>query len=308
LFFSSFFLFFLFVFYFYFFYYAVLFDYPLRNRAVLTMATIDVSLEEASRFGIVGFDHENRVTSFVEKPAQPPSTQANMGVYLFNTEVLSAALLEDHGKENSSHDFGKDILPGLIHAGERVFAYPYNGYWMDVGTALSYWQAHMDQLEDKPPFDLNDRSWIIHTRTEERPPVWIARGAAVENSMICDGCEIGPQAIVLRSILSPGVLVKPGAVVRESIILTDSVIEEGVIIERTILDKKVIIGKDARIGAITESGEPVLTMVGKNSKVPSGFVVEPGAIISTDVIDEDYTTNIVRSDDYIMTKRPAHEV
>jgi len=130
----------------------------------------------------------------------------------------------------------------------------------------------------------------------------------VENSMICDGCEIGPQAIVLRSILSPGVLVKPGAVVRESIILTDSVIEEGAIIERTILDKKVIIGKDARIGAITESGEPVLTMVGKNSKVPSGFVVEPGAIISTDVIDEDYTTNIVRSDDYIMTKRPAHEV
>ncbi len=288
--------------------YAAMIEYHLRNRAVLTMATIDVSLEEAPRFGIVGVDHENRVISFVEKPAQPPSTLANMGVYLFNTDVLSAALLDDHEKANSSHDFGKDILPGLIHAGERVFAYPYNGYWMDVGTALSYWQAHMDQLEDQPPFDLNNRSWIIHTRTEERPPVWIARGAAVENSMICDGCEIGPQAKVLRSILSPGVLVKPGAVIRESIILTDSVIEEGAIIERTILDKKVIIGKDARIGAVTETGEPVLTMVGKNSKVPAGFVVEPGAIISTDVIDEDYTTNIVHSDDYIMTKRSAHEV
>jgi glucose-1-phosphate adenylyltransferase len=256
----------------------------------------------------VGVDHENRVTSFVEKPAQPPSTLANMGVYLFNTDVLSAALLEDHEKPNSSHDFGKDILPELINAGAPVFAYPYTGYWMDVGTALSYWQAHMDQLEDKPPFDLNDRSWIIHTRTEERPPVWIARGADVENSMICDGCEIGPQAKVIRSILSPGVLVKPGAIVRESIILTDSVVEEGAVVERAILDKKVHIGKAARVGAVTESGEPTLTMVGKNSNVPAGFIVEPGAVISTDVIDEDYTTNIVHSDDYIMTKRSAHEV
>jgi glucose-1-phosphate adenylyltransferase len=272
------------------------------------MATIDVPIEEAPRFGIVGVDRENRVTSFVEKPAQPPSTLANMGVYLFNTDVLSAALLEDHDKTNSSHDFGKDILPGLIHAGERVFAYPYTGYWMDVGTALSYWQAHMDQLADTPPFDLNDRSWVIHTRTEERPPVWVARGALLENSMICDGCEIGPQATVLRSILSPGVLVKPGAVIKESIILTDTVIEEGAVIERAILDKKVRIGKDVRLGAITQEGEPVLTMVGKNSTVPSGFIVEPGAVISTDVIEGDYSSNIVHSDDYIMTKRSAHEV
>jgi glucose-1-phosphate adenylyltransferase len=288
--------------------YAAMIEYHQRNQAVLTMATIDVSIEEAPRFGIVGVDHENRVTSFVEKPAHPPSTLANMGVYLFNTEVLSAALLEDHEKPNSSHDFGKDILPGLVNAGERVFAFPYNGYWMDVGTALSYWQAHMDQLEDEPPFDLNDRSWIIHTRTEERPPVWIARGAAVENSMICDGCEIGPQAKVMRSILSPGVLVRPGAIITESIILTDSVIEEGAIVERAILDKKVCISKGARVGGITESGEPILTMVGKNSNVPPGYSVEPGAIISTDVIEEDYNNNVIHSDDYIMTKRSAHEV
>jgi glucose-1-phosphate adenylyltransferase len=288
--------------------YATMIEYHLRNQAVLTMATIDVPAEEAPRFGIVGVDQENRVTSFVEKPAQPPSTLANMGVYLFNTDTLSAALLEDHDKPNSSHDFGKDILPALIHAGARVFAYPYSGYWMDVGTALSYWQAHMDQLEDKPPFDLNDRSWIIHTRTEERPPVWVARGAHVENSMICDGCEIGAQAKVVRSILSPGVLIKPGAVIEESIILTDTVIEEGAVVVRAILDKKVRIGKDARLGGLTQEGEPALTMVGKNSTVPSGFIVEPGAVISTDVIEVDYSSNIVHSDDYIMTKRSAHEV
>jgi len=288
--------------------YASMIEYHLRNQASLTMATINVSIEEAPRFGIVGVDQENRVTSFVEKPQQPPSTLANMGVYLFNCEVLSTALLEDHSKPNSSHDFGKDILPGLIEAGSRVYAYPYPGYWMDVGTALSYWQAHMDHLADKPPFDLNDRSWIIHTRTEERPPVWIARGAQVENSMLCDGCEINPQAKITRSILSPGVVVKPGAVINESIVLTDCVIEEGATVERAILDKRVRIGRDARVGNISEEGEPAITMVGKNSHVPQGFTVEAGAVISTDVIEADYSSNIIHHEDYIMTKRSAHEV
>ena len=288
--------------------YAEMIKYHLRNQAVLTMATINVTMDEASRFGIVGVDGENRVTSFVEKPAQPPSTLANMGVYLFDLDTLSCALLADHEKPNSSHDFGKDIIPNLIRNGERVFAYPFSNYWMDVGTALSYWQAHMDQLEDKPPFDLNDRSWIIHTRTEERPPVWLARGSKVENSMICDGCEIGAQAQVVRSILSPGVLVKPGAVIKESIILTDSVIEAGAVVECSILDKKVRIGENARVGGITPGSEPTLTMIGKNSLVPPGYVVEPGAVISTDVIEVDYASPIVHSDDYLMTKRSAHEV
>jgi len=288
--------------------YAEMIEAHLRNQAVLTMATINVTMDEASRFGIVGVDGENRVTSFVEKPAQPPSTLANMGVYLFDLETLSCALLADHEKPNSSHDFGKDIIPDLIRNGERVFAYPFSNYWMDVGTALSYWQAHMDQLEDKPPFDLNDRSWIIHTRTEERPPVWLARGAKVDNSMICDGCEIGAQAQVVRSILSPGVLVKPGAVIKASIILTDSVIEAGAIVECSILDKKVRIGENAHVGGLTPGSEPILTMIGKNSLVPPGYVVEPGAVISTDVIEADYSSPIVHSDDYLMTKRSAHEV
>ena len=288
--------------------YAEMVNYHLRNQAVLTMATINVTMDEAQRFGIVGVDGDNLVKSFVEKPAQPPSTLANMGVYLFNTDVLSQALLEDHEKQNSSHDFGKDILPGLVNSGARVFAYPFNGYWMDVGTADSYWLAHMDQLKDTPPFDLNDRSWIIHTRTEERPPVWIARGASVENSMICDGCEIAPQAQVIRSILSPGVLVKAGAVVKESIILSESVIESGAVIERAILDKKVNVGENARIGGGNQDEVLSLTMVGKNSLVPAGYVIEPGAVISTDVTAEDYPASIIRGDAYILTRRSAHEV
>lgn len=288
--------------------YAYMIDTHIANQADLTLATISVPTSEASRFGIVGVDSVNHITSFVEKPAEPPSNLANMGVYLFSIDVLNRYLLEDHNLSSSSHDFGKDILPKMVADGARVFAYPYTGYWMDVGTASSYWQAHMDQLEDEPPFDLNDRSWIIHTRTEERPPVWISKGATVQNSMICDGCEIGGNTSVIRSVLSPGVSIKPGAIVRESIILTDTVIESDAVIERCIIDKKVHIHSRARIGGIMESAEPVLTMVGKNSVVPEGFIVEPGAVIGTDVCDTDYHAPVVRGDDYILTKRLAHEV
>jgi glucose-1-phosphate adenylyltransferase len=288
--------------------YAKMIDAHVTRQAVLTLATIVVPQNEASRFGIVGVDADNRVKSFVEKPAQPLSNLANMGVYLFNTEILDSYLLEDHNLATSSHDFGRDILPKMIADGNRVFAYPYDGYWMDVGTASSYWKAHMDHLDDKPPFDLNDRSWIIHTRTEERPPVWIAREATIENSLICDGCEIASGAKVIRSVLSPGVLVRQGAIIRESIVLTDTIIEPHAIVERAIIDKKVHVQSSVRIGGRGTTAEPVLTMVGKNSIVPEGFVVEPGAVIGTDVVESDYPAKVVRADDYILTKRLAHEV
>ena len=288
--------------------YAKMVEAHVTHQADLTMATIAVPLAEASRFGVVGVDGENRITSFVEKPPNPPSNLANMGVYLFNIDILNKTLLEDHNLADSSHDFGKDILPRLITQGAKVYNYPYNGYWVDVGTTSSYWQAHMDQLEDKPPFDLNDRSWIIHTRTEERPPAWIARGATVENSMICDGCEIAPSARIVRSILSPGVFVHSGAVVRESILLTGTVIEANAVIERSIIDKRVHVGEHTHVGGMLESEEPVLTMIGKNSEVPKGFTIEPGAVIGTDVIESDYPANVVRGDDYILTKRLAHEI
>ncbi|MBN2149054.1 MAG: NTP transferase domain-containing protein [Anaerolineales bacterium] len=288
--------------------YAKMVDYHQRNEADLTMATIRVPMAEATRYGIVGIESDNRVNAFVEKPAQPPSDLANMGVYLFKTDVLNVALLEDHGRTNSSHDFGKDILPRLISEGKRVFAYPYDEYWVDVGTVNSYWHAHMDQLDDNPPFDLNNRSWIIHTRTEERPPVWIAHGSKIENSLISDGCEIAPGATVERSVLSPGVLVKPGALIRESILLTGTIVEANALVERTITDKLVRIGENTRVGGISPGDEVVLTMIGKNSHIPAGYIIEPGAVIGTDVVEEDMPSNVIRGDEYIETQRLAHEV
>lgn len=288
--------------------YDAMIAFHMDHGASLTMATIRVPMVEASRFGIVGMQEDYRITSFLEKPAQPPSDMANMGVYLFNTTVLDRALWEDHQRSESSHDFGKDILPLMISQGEHVYAYPFTGYWVDVGTVNSYWQAHMDLLGDNPSINLNDRSWVIHTRTEERPPVRISSGAEILDSMITDGCEIMRGARIERSILAPGVRVAPGAVIRESILLTDSVVESGAVVERAIIDKHVHIGEGAHIGAIRQGQEPQIAMIGKHSVIPPHLNVEPGAVIGTDVCPEDFTSDLIRGDEYIQTKRLAYEV
>jgi glucose-1-phosphate adenylyltransferase len=278
------------------------------HGADLTMATIRVPTAEASRMGILGVDDQFRVVSFVEKPKEPPSNLANMGVYVFNLHTLDRVLWEDRKRSGSSHDFGRDILPQMIADQSRVYAFPFSGYWVDVGTVESYWQSHMDLLTTPPPIDLNDRSWIIHTRTQERPPIWISNGAVVVDSLITDGCVIAAGARVERSVLSSGVRVQEGAVIRESILLTDTVIEAGAVIERAIIDKRVRIGQGARVGAISPEGPIAITMVGKNSQVPPGYTIEQGAVISTDVVVEDYPSRTIREGDYVQTKRLAYEV
>jgi glucose-1-phosphate adenylyltransferase len=288
--------------------YDALIAFHVDHQADVTICTIKVPLNEASRFGILTVDEKYRVTNFEEKPAKPESDLVNMGVYLFNIDLLDKVLWEDRGKTESSHDFGKDILPRLVAEGSRVYAFPYSGYWVDVGTVDSYWKAHMDLLVEMPPIDLNDRSWVIHTRTEERPPVRISTGAEVRDSMISDGCVLSPGAMVERSILSPGVKVLPGAVIKESVVLTDAVIESGARVERSIIDKQVLVGKHAAVGAIELDRDPRITMIGKNSILPEKLIVEPGAVIATDVIPSDLSTNLVRSSDFIQTKRLAYEV
>jgi glucose-1-phosphate adenylyltransferase len=166
----------------------------------------------------------------------------------------------------------------------------------------------MDLLDSPPSIDLNDRSWVIHTRTEERPPVWLSNKTEVVESMITDGCTIGTGAKIERSVLAPGVKVRAGAVVRESIIHTDSIIDSGAIVERAIIDKKVHIRENAQVGKIYPEAEPAIVMVGKNSIVPPGIIVEPGAIIATDVIASDYISDLIRSEDYVQTKRQPYEV
>jgi glucose-1-phosphate adenylyltransferase len=283
-------------------------SFHLDQQADVTVGTIHVPIEEASRFGIIATDAIYRIKSFVEKPKEPPSNLANMGVYVFNCEVLDRALWEDHNDRASSHDFGKNIIPKLIKSKARVFAFPYTGYWMDVGTVESYWQSHLDLLSPNPPLKLYDRRWVIHTRTEERPPVRFPANSSVFASMITDGCFIEDGATVESSVLSPGVLVRPGAVIRESILLTDCVVERGAVVERAILDKRVHVMENARIGGGVHNNEIRLALVGKNSTIPAGCVVEPGAEISTDVVESDYDGAYVKAGQTIKTRQRFHEV
>ncbi|HEX9018119.1 MAG TPA: sugar phosphate nucleotidyltransferase [Anaerolineaceae bacterium] len=287
--------------------YSAMVDFHISHNADLTVATIPVPIEEASRFGIVGVDDTFRVTSFIEKPSRPLSNLVNMGIYLFSLPVIDSALWEDHLNKDSTHDFGKDIIPGLVAGGGRVYAYPYQGYWVDVGTVNSYWRAHMDLLRNPPTLDLYNRSWVIHTRTEERPPAKFMTGSSIEDSLICDGCVVEPGAKVIRSVLSPGVYVSAGSVVRESILLTDTIIGRGAQVERAIMDKRVCIGDGARIGDL-QADEHSIPMIGKNAVLPPRIVVQPGASIGVDVVISDFSSDIIRSGMYIQTRRLPNEV
>lgn len=287
--------------------YARMVEFHQNHNADITMAVIRVPLEEASRFGIVEIDPAMRVTSFVEKPPRPQSNLINMGIYLFNLNTLDAALWEDHLNQTSSHDFGKDILPSLLKSGTKIFAYPYSGYWVDVGTINSYWHAHMDLLNNPPALDFYNRSWVIHTRTEERSPAKIMRSATVEDSLISDGCVIEPGAKVIRSILSPGVTIGAGSVVEESILLTDVAIDNNVRLERAILDKRVSVGEGSVIGDLNTDVLSI-PMIGKNAVLPPHIIIQPGASIGVDVVVSDFSSEIIRSGMYIQTRRLPNEV
>lgn len=288
--------------------YDAMLAFHMDHQADVTIATIYVAQEDASRFGILAVNDDYRITSFVEKPARPPSNLANMGVYLFNRSVLDRVLWEDHNRKGSAHDFGKDILPRLVKSKARVFAFPYTGYWMDVGTVNSYWQSHMDLLSPNPPLKLYDRSWVIHTRTEERPPMRFPQEASVYASMITDGCFIEAGARVESSILSPGVIVRAGAVVRESILLTDCEIGSNTVVERAILDKRVRVGAGSRIGGGIADVNIRLTLIGKGTELPAGMVVEPGVEIGTDIVPSDFDGLFVAAGQIVQTKRQPYEL
>jgi glucose-1-phosphate adenylyltransferase len=282
-------------------------SYHLEKGADVTVATIQVTQEEAKRFGIVGIDEDYRINSFVEKPIEPPSTLANMGIYIFNLETLNRTLWDDHLQQDSAHDFGKNILPAMVKNGTHVYAYPYEGYWMDVGTLESYWKAHMDLLHSPPSFDLFNRKWIIHTRTEERPPALIHKSSLVEDSLICNGVIIESGAEVIRSIISPGVVIKSGTKVSESIILTDTQIGTNSHVTRSVLDKRIQIEKECQIGGIA-TDQTLISMIGRNSIVPQGLNLQPGGAIGTDVIPSDYSSMEIDTGEFVQTRRLPNEI
>ena len=253
------------------------------NKADATLCVREVPWEEASRFGIVFMDEDNRVKEFLEKPKDPPGNMANMGIYIFNTERLINLLEEDADNAYSSHDFGKDLIPEMIRKKMRVFAYPFDDYWVDVGTLEAYWKAHMDLLEVGPQLNLRDRNWIVHTRSEEQPPARIAAGATIRDSLITNGVEVSEGAVIERSVLSPGVFVGPKAVIRESVIMNQTSIEGGAVIERCVIDKYATIGHNARLGRIVEGAKNLgITTIGKTAEVPAETTLGRDVVVGSD--------------------------
>jgi glucose-1-phosphate adenylyltransferase len=274
--------------------YDVVINFHQEQSADVTICAIRVPMDEAPRYGILDTDEDYRVVDFVEKPTDPPGSLASMGVYVFDTSALEKALAADSKRRSSKHDFGRDIIPTMLGQGYRVFAYPFGGYWIDVGTVEAYWEAHMDLLSWPPSLDLNDRSWVIHTRSEERPPVCIQGGARVVDSLITDGSIIAAGAVVERGVLSPGVYVGPDAVVHESVVLTDTYIEAGASIERCIIDKNCVVGHNATVGGIGGlPGDLGITTIGKNTRLPPEIKVGRGATLGTDLRPEDFPRKVV---------------
>ncbi len=269
-------------------------------QADCTIAVRHVPLDEASRYGVMVVDEDYRVIEFEEKSPTPSSTLASMGVYAFTLDALGQALHDDLGDPHSERDFGKNIIPRMLAQGKRIYAFPYSGYWVDVGTVQAYWEAHMDLLGDEPLLDLLDRDWIIHTRSEECPPVNIRTGATVSHSLISDGCVI--EGSVEFSVLSPGVQVERGAVVRHSIIMNDAIIHAGAVVDRSVIDKRVAIGRDVHLGwghdyTVNTLGNLAtgITLVGKNAELPPGLRVGRNCVLTGDLQESDFTAETIPS-------------
>ena len=217
-----------------------------EKSADVTIAVINVPQEEISRFGIVSVDENRKVTEFEEKPQESKSTLASMGVYIFHWQVLRRYLIEDRKDEKSSHDFGKDVIPRMLGRNEKLFAYPFDGYWRDVGTIDSYWQANMDLLEEHSGFDLGDPNWVIGSENLDLAPHFVGETGMIKHSLVSEGCRI--HGLVENSIIFPSVVVEKGAIIKNSIVMAESHIGAGAQINKSIIGNKSFVMGSKKIG------------------------------------------------------------
>ncbi|MCL1847286.1 MAG: glucose-1-phosphate adenylyltransferase [Coriobacteriia bacterium] len=253
-----------------------------EKGADATIAVIPVDLSEASRFGIMNTDEDMRIIEFEEKPEHPKNNLASMGVYLFSWKVIRKHLIEDAENPASDNDFGKNIIPAMLAAGEKLYAYEFGGYWKDVGTIQSLWEANMELLTDSPPINLYDEPWRIFSRNPNVPPHVVDADARVKGSLICEGCEI--FGTVENSVLSTGVIVEKGATVCDSIVMADTRICEDARVDMAIIDEEAVIGKGAVIGKANDPGqeEKEIAVIGRGVEVAPGDKVLPGTEVRHD--------------------------
>lgn len=255
----------------------------IEKEADCTIAAIEVPLKEASRFGILNTREDNSIYEFEEKPKQPKSTLASMGIYIFTAEKMYKYLEADDENPNSSKDFGKDVLPAMLNAGEKMFAYRFEGYWKDVGTISSLLEANMDLLGEPPAFDVADSDWKIHSRNPLAPPEYLGPNAVVKNSMLALGSEI--YGSVENSVISSNVVIEEGAVVKDSVIMSGSVIRSGASVSYSIIDENVIVEDGAQIGEAKEEAKGI-SVLGRNITVGKGVKIKGGDIIDKSIEGE----------------------
>ncbi len=250
--------------------YNAMLNFHIRHGADATIAVREVPWEEASRFGIMNTDSEDRIVEFEEKPKNPKSNKASMGVYIFTWEKLRQYLIEDEGDKKSSNDFGKNIIPNMLADKQVLVAYSFSGYWKDVGTIESLWEANMDLLQNPMPIDMHDKKWRIFARNPGMAPHYIAKGATVSDTLITEGCEV--YGHVNHSVLFAGVIIEEGAKVESSVIMPGSIIRRGAVVCRSIVAENAVIGA----GAIVGEKEGNIAVVGQGISLPAGVSVSAG--------------------------------
>lgn len=265
--------------------YSKMLSYHKEKNADCTIAMLEVPWEEASRFGLMVCNDDGSIAAFEEKPEHPSSNKASMGVYVFTWKKLRQYLIDDEADPNSSNDFGKNIIPAMHNAGERMFAYAFDGYWKDVGTIDSLWEANLDLLNPQVDLDLTDSSWKIYSKDPVTSPHYISDTAKVQNSMIAEGCEISGN--VDFSVLFANVEVEEGATVRDSIVMPGSVIKSGAVVQYAIVAENAVIEENATVGARPEEMDSLddwgVSVVGAGVNVGKSASVAPKAMIGEDV-------------------------
>ena len=269
--------------------YDLMLEHHKAKGADCTISVIEVPIEEASRFGVMNCDESERIYEFEEKPEHPKSNLASMGVYIFTWSKLRDYLIKDEEDPESDNDFGKNIIPAMIKGGENMFAYKFAGYWKDVGTIESLWEANMDLLDPDMPISLYDPPWKIYSKNPVKPPQYIGKEADIKNSLITEGCVI--EGTVTKSIIFQSVKIGKGAFVSNSIIMPGAEIKEGAVVEYTIVGEESIIEKDVttgEYGGIDYSGSrPPITVIGQEIRIGEGAVISSGAMIDKDIEKEE---------------------
>lgn len=269
--------------------YQMMLDYHKERQAACSIAVLNVPLEEASRFGVMNADENLKIYEFEEKPPQPKSTLASMGVYIFDWEKLKSYLIADEADKKSENDFGKNIIPKMLQAGENIYAYEYKGYWKDVGTIESLWEANMDLLDPNVPIELNDPPWKIYSRNEILPPQYIGNNAKLSNASVSEGCSIDGE--VENSIIFHEVTVKEGAVIRNSILMPGVIVEKDARIEYSIIGADTRIGSEVCMGACSNVQDPErhpdITVIGQSLTIAGGTVIPAGAMVGESILSKE---------------------